>query len=253
MNRFIDHAALVFACSFVALWLSARFVAYLRRRRLEEALRQDFGIILFAALTLNSLIIGFSFSIAIIRYEQRKTYEAAEANAIGTEYGRAGLLSAADAAKVRSLLRDYLDQRLSFYTAGNESHLSKIHARTAQLQAELWAVVRDASVAQSTSMAALAVAGMNDVINSQGYTRAAWWNRIPVEAWILMASISAVANGLFVYDAQNIKAKSILLMILPAVLSVCFLLIADIESPRGGLIHVNPNNLASLAESLRAA
>ena len=42
---------------------------------------------------------------AISRYDQRKNYEEAEANAIGTEYVRADLLPGPDAAKVRALLR----------------------------------------------------------------------------------------------------------------------------------------------------
>ena len=41
-----------------------------------------------ASLTLPGLIIGFTFSMAIDRYDQRKNYEEAEANAIGTEYLR---------------------------------------------------------------------------------------------------------------------------------------------------------------------
>ena len=167
MNWFIDHAALIFAFSFLALWLSAQLLAYLRRSHLEQEVREDIGIIWLATLTLNSLIIGFSFSMAITRYEQRKNYEASEANAIGTEYVRAGLLSVADAAKVRSLLRDYLDQRLLFYTQRNESHLQETYIRTARLQAELWAAIREASSAQPTSTVALAVAGMNDVFKSQ--------------------------------------------------------------------------------------
>ena len=87
----------------------------MRQRKLEEDIREDFGVILAATLTLLGLIIGFSFSMAMSRYDQRKNYEAAEANAIGTEYVRADLLPASDAAKVRALLRDYLDQRVLFY------------------------------------------------------------------------------------------------------------------------------------------
>ena len=74
----------------------------------------DFGLILAATLTLLALIIGFSFSMATARYDQRKNYEEQEANAIGTEYVRADLLSPVEAAKVRSLLGSYLDQRVLF-------------------------------------------------------------------------------------------------------------------------------------------
>jgi hypothetical protein len=56
------------------------------------------------------LIISFSFSMATNRYDQRKNFEEAEANAIGTEISRADHLPPADAANVRK--REYLDQRL---------------------------------------------------------------------------------------------------------------------------------------------
>ena len=82
----------------------------------EKEEREDFGIVLSAALTLLTLILAFSFSMAITRYDQRKNYEEAEANAIGTEYVRADLLPPAEAVKVRELLRKYLDQRVLFYT-----------------------------------------------------------------------------------------------------------------------------------------
>ena len=80
--------------SFIALWLSARIGWSFRRRQgtLDAELREDFGFILAATLTLLGLIIGFSFSMATSRYDQRKNYEEAEANAIGTEYVRADLL-----------------------------------------------------------------------------------------------------------------------------------------------------------------
>jgi hypothetical protein len=253
MNELLNYPRLVFVVSFLTLWLSTVIGASLlrRRRELHEDVREDFGIILATTLTLIGLIIGFTFSMAISRYEQRKNYEAAEANAIGTEYLRADLLPAADAAKARSLLRLYLDQRVAFYTAGTEKQLWQINARTAQLQTDLWAAVR-AAAAQPTAVVALAVAGMNDVLNSEAYTQAAWWNRIPTSAWLLMGSIAIIAHLLFGYGAQNTKVERILLMVLPLVVSISFLLIADIDSPRSGIIRVIPQNLTSLVESLRA-
>ena len=239
MNNVMNYPLLVFVLSFFVLWLSARIGAsFLRRqRKLEEDIREDFGVILAATLTLLGLIIGFSFSMAISRYDQRKNYEEAEANAIGTEYVRADLLPAADAAKVRALLRNYLDQRVLFYMTRDEQQIRQINARTAQLQTELWSAVLAPAAAQPTPMVALAVSGMNDVLNSQGYTQAAWWNRIPIAAWGLMAAIAICCNVLVGYGARNVKAEGILLLVLPLVVSIAFFLIADIDSPRGGLIR----------------
>jgi len=248
------YPVLVWAISFFALALSAWIGVLLsgNRRAVKAEMREDFGIILAATLTLLGLIVGFTFSMALNRYDQRKNYEEEEANAIGTEYLRASLLPAADAAKVRSLLLNYLDQRILFYETRDEQQLSKIDAQTAKLQAELWSAVQAPAAAQPNQVVALAVSGMNDVLNSQGYTQAAWWNRIPFAAWGLMAAIAICSVALVGYGARNPKAESKLLLILPLVVSIAFFLIADIDSPRRGLIHVKPQNLVSLAQSLRA-
>ena len=146
------YPLLLFVLSFIGLWLSAWIGWWFRRRQgtLDDDLREDFGFILAATLTLLGLIIGFSFSMATSRYDQRKNYEEAEANAIGTEYVRADLLPAADAANVRALLRNYLDERVLFYMAGDGQELQQINARTAQLQTELWTAIRAPAAAQPT-------------------------------------------------------------------------------------------------------
>ena len=102
-----NHPFILFAVSLVTLSLAAHAGVFVSTRRaaLDDGARDDFGTILAAALTLLGLIIGFSFSMAISRYDLRKTYEEAEANAIGTEYVRADLLPSAEAARVRALLK----------------------------------------------------------------------------------------------------------------------------------------------------
>jgi hypothetical protein len=254
MVTVIDYPLLVFALAFLGLWLSARVGAYASTRRQwpESGVRDDFDLIQGATLTLLGLIIGFTFSMALNRYDQRKNYEEAEANAIGTEYMRAGLLQAGDAVKVRALLLSYLDQRALFYTVRDEQQLMQITAQTARLQGEMWSAVQVPALAQPTPVMALAVSGMNDVLNSQGYTQAAWWNRIPIAAWAMMGSIAVCANMLIGFGARKAGAEGMLLVILPLVISIAFLLIADIDSPRGGVIRVVPQNLYSLSQSLHA-
>ena len=107
---------------------------------------------------------------ASTRYDQRKNLEEAEANAIGTEILRADLLPPPDAANVRSLLGAYLDQRILFFINKDDTRQPQIDQSTRQLQTNLSGAVRGAAAAQPTPVAALVLAGMNDVINSQGYT-----------------------------------------------------------------------------------
>ena len=208
------------------------------------------GVIQTATLTLLALIIGFTFSMAIDRHDQREVLEEAEANAIGTEYLRADLLPSSSSDKTKTLLKEYLDQRILFYSKQPHEMIVKIQKSTDDLQDALWKEVLPHVRAQQTPVMALVASGMNDVLNSQGYVQAAWWNRIPNTAWILMGSIAICANLLVGFGARNFKKNIGLFMIFPLVISVSFFLIADIDSPRGGVIRIEPKNLISLKETL---
>jgi hypothetical protein len=254
LNQIVRYPLLVLALSLVTLWLSAQIGAYFRKTRSnpEAAEREDFGVVLSAALTLLVLIIGFSFSMASSRYDQRKNLEESEANAIGTEYVRAAFLPAADAARVHTLLRDYIEQRVLFYETRDDLQLSQIETATAQLETDLWSAVQVPAAAQPSPLVALTVSGMNDVLNSRGYTQAAWLNRIPLAAWGLMIIMAVCCNLLIGYGARRGEAKAVLLLVLPLIVSISFCLIANIDSPRGGVVRVHPHNLEGLAQSLRA-
>ncbi len=248
MNQIVRFPLLVLALAFVTLWLSAKVGASLRRKRHPEDIeREDFDVVAAGTMTLLALIIGFSFSMAGSRFDQRKNLEELEADAIGTEYARTDFLPADNAAKVRSLLRNYLDQRISFYETRNDRQLRQIAATTAQLEADLWSTVRVPAEAQPTPVITTAVTGMNDVLNSKGHTQAAWLNRIPLAAWGLMTAIAICCNLLIGYGARRGEAKALLLLVLPLIVSISFALIANIDSPRGGMVRVHPQNLMSLS------
>lgn len=241
---------MVFCAVVLLLALSAQAGALLQKTlgQLREQNREEFGFVLTATLTLLGLIIGFAFSMSISRYDQRKTYEEEEANAIGTEYLRCDLLSGSDAIRVRALLLKYLHNRILFYEIYDASRLGPVTVQLDTLQAQMWSVVQSAAVSRPVATLGLVASGMNDVINSRGYTEAAWLNRIPIAAWLLMATIAVFCNLLLGYATKH--SCSLLLLVLPLVIAVAFFLIAEIDSPRGGVIRVQPIDLLSLAHSL---
>ena len=152
--------------------------------------------------------------------------------------------------KIRSLLKEYLEKRIQYYGSRDSRAIADSNAATMRLQNQLWAAAITPAKAQPTPISALVVTGMNDVLNAQGYAQAAWWNRIPAAAWILLVTISVFCNLLIGY---GVRLKSeLLFLILPVVLSISFFLIADIDSPRRGVIHIRAQNLESLADTLKA-
>lgn len=250
-----DFPILLLLFSAVPLWLVTWVGASVlrRQRALDEAARSDYASVAGAILTLLALIIGFSFSMAVSRYDQRKNYEEAEANAIGTEYVRADLLPAADGGRLRVLLKTYVDLRIQDYSTRNDAEIRRLKTQTSQVQAQLWSAARTPAMAQPTILTGLVVSGMNDVLNSQGYTQAAWRNRIPRSAWWLMATIALIGCTLVGYGARAFKADAYFIMVFPMAISIAFFLIADIDSPRSGLIRVSPQNLADVAQSMQTS
>src|SRR5262245_2549064 len=100
----MNFPILLAVTSFGLLLLATRVGDALRKRAgaPKEDSRTDAGLLLSATLTLLYFIIGFSFSMAISRYDLRKSCENAEAIAIGAEYSRTDLLAPEDAVKVRT-------------------------------------------------------------------------------------------------------------------------------------------------------
>jgi hypothetical protein len=252
MRYMLNHPRILALFCVLTMALTARFGAWVRARfHVPEAeVKENLTLVISATLTLLGLIIGFTFSMATTRYDQRRVYEEGEANAIGTEYVRADLLPAGEDTQVKQLLRAYLDHRIKYYNEGYDS-LMTLDARTEQLQTQLWKAILPQAADQPNPVTALVVSGMNDVLNSQGYTQAAWWNRIPTSAWGLMIIIALFANALIGFAARRSKYGDLLLLVLPLIVSISFFLVADIDSPRGGLIRVPPVDLMSLSRSLQ--
>jgi len=247
----LDSPPVVFVLALVAQGVAA-FVgdlAHRRKRSLRQGERHYFDTIQAATLTLMALIIGFTFSMAVNRYDHRSTQEAAESSAIGTAYLRAALLPGDVASRTQELLKKYLDLRVAFYEEGNAGRATEILNQTALVQNELWSAVTPAAASQQTPVMALVLSGINDVINSQGSTRAAWSDRIPGGAWAMMGLMAIICNLLVGYSERH--TGELYLFVLPLIVSIAFFLIADLENPRGGVIQVQPQNLFAALQSMK--
>jgi hypothetical protein len=249
----IEYPELLLVVALVGLGAASALGTWANRRYpVADDFFQDFRVVLGAALTLLGLIVGFSFSMAAGRYEQRRDLEGAEANAIGTEYQRAALLPAPEAAVVKRLLRTYTDLRIQFYAAHDDDALKDINVRTGALQGELWSAIVPVATDTPTPITALVVSGMNEAFNARSSTQAAWLNRVPVEAWWLLAVMSVGCIFFLGYGFRSTSATRRLSLVMPLLVSVALALIADIDSPRRGMIRIPPQNLLDLVGTMAA-
>jgi hypothetical protein len=66
-----------------------------------------------------------------------------------------------------------------------------------------------------------------------------------------MMGVMAICCNLLVGYGER-RIGGVIVFILPFVVSISFLLIADLDSPRGGAIRVHPQNLLAASQSVKA-
>jgi hypothetical protein len=241
------------ACAWVAVEIGFR-LGIRRRAVSDESDRSHIGSLQGALLGLLALLLGFSFAMAVGRYDARRALVLKEANAIGTTYLRTDFLPAEQGNEARKLLRAYVDSRLEFvHVRLDDKLLKKTFASAASLQDQLWSIATAATTQDPRSVpAGLFVATLNDMIDVSEERVAAFYNHVPQPIIALLVAVSCGALGLIGYGGGLVGRRRLPSTILFSVLSVLVLIIVlDIDRPRQGLIQVSQGSMLRLQESLR--
>src|SRR3954467_2094468 len=158
-----------------------------------------------ATIGLLALIIGFTFAMALTRFEARRDAVLQEANAIGTTALRARLLPEPHRAESLKLLRDYVQVRIDAFHSGQSFADSKaIVDRSNAIQEALW---QQAKVVSETDKAliptGLFIQSLNQMIDSQGVRLAVLRNNIPGVVLVVLYVLAAAASGFVGYASAN--------------------------------------------------
>ncbi|HDS0923320.1 TPA: hypothetical protein QDZ10_001794 [Stenotrophomonas maltophilia] len=197
---------------------------------------------------LLALLIGFTFSLALGRYDDRRTLVLQEANALGTTWLRTDLLDTADAERVRAVLRRYIDARVDFANAKTAQQEVNEYARTTALQTELWVAVMAATAPfRDTPRASLMITTTNESIDLAGERFAARQNHIPHRILRMLLLFSLFAAGLLGYERHRQRSSSTLLLLL---FSLAVGLVLDLDLPSTGGVSVPQNPMLDLQRSV---
>lgn len=236
--------ALVFA-TVCGLWLRKRFAHAVEREG------QSLKTLESTILALLGLLLGFTFSMAVARFDTRKSLEIEEANDIGTLWLRTSLLSEAARDAERVLIRQYVAARVEFATAGRDAdRMTKSANDTAQLQGQMWSIATQEANLRRDATSGLFVSVLNDCIDVTEKRTAALENTIPWPAWMMLLAIGAIGCALVAVGLQaNVLSLRILL---PLVLASTLAMIYDIDSPRSGFIRVQQQSMERLQQQVMA-
>jgi hypothetical protein len=205
------------------------------------------------------LLLGFTISMAVSRFEIRKQLVLEEANAVGTSYLRTALIPEPDRSYIARRLREYVELRLQYSRAGDDvSNLKDAEAvKTAReeirsVQNDFWN--RAASHAQSDPnpvTAGLLLQALNQVIDLDAARWMAFNNHVPETVVYLNAFVALLASTQVGYSLGLAgKRRLFSAFLLSLAITVTLTVIIDLDRSRQGLITVTQQPLIDLERRL---
>lgn len=207
-----------------------------------------------AVLGLLALLLGFTFAMAVSRFDTRKTVIMNQANAIGTAELRSRLLDAPQAQRAAPLFRAYVQAWLDYRSAGIDmTAIAAAEQRAWNIENELWNIVREAAAADPHSLpASLFTVAMNDVIDTHEKRTRSVEDRVPDAVILLLFTVSTLALGQVAYSSGlRGRRNEVANITFAFVIALVLVVILDIDRPRRGLVQVSQESMIRLQQSLQ--
>lgn len=229
---------------FVLLILSYQAGALLQRRLLREPCTESETALVGSALGLLAFVIGFTFSIALSRYDERRALVLAEANAIGTTWLRAGLVPDPVGREMQEIIIRYTDTRIALFDAGEDiAELRRLHLQSQKELALLWdATTRAIPLIQPTPVASTLVQTVNETIDLAESRRFTYVTRIPRPVIFAVVGFALLTAGLSGF-ARGGRRHFMLSIFTYAMMASILSLINDLDRPSAGAIQIRPGPL----------
>jgi hypothetical protein len=223
-----------------------------RVRHLSESLREPFGVLQGALLGVVGLLLAFGLSLAVSRYEDRRSNIVSEANAIGTTYLRAQTLAEPIRSRSLELLVRYTRSaiRLSNHVPGS-AEAREAAALEGRIQRWLWSLAGEALDAAPTASAPrLYVETLNEMIDEETVRVAALSNRVPTAVLVLEMLGAALALGLLGAYLAIVGRGVVAVFLASALVAFLLLVTADLDRPTRGMISIPDTALTDQLASM---
>ncbi len=245
----------MFMIPFLAVLLPLLIGQYLgvaARKKSDEVPNTQVNSVVVTAFSLLALMIAFTFQIAASRYEARKQLLMDEVTKIRTSYLRAGLIPEPYRTNTKSLLIEYVDDRLQ--VAYDMEALGRALKRSQQILDTLWKYSEILEVHDRSSEAyALYIISVNEIINAQNQRlTVALQYRIPRAVIIALFIIEIFSMLVLGYQfGISGKRNSKLNLVLALIFTVVIFLILVLDRPELGLSKLNQKPMQMLQEQMQ--
>ena len=236
---------LLWLCLFVAIATAAEIGLRIGRRMSTRVTDKDAGIMATASLGLLALLIAFTYSMALARYDARRSVVLEEANAIGSTANFALMLPQADQSPILDMLRQYTRVRLDLGVPFNDAKLHDDLDRSNTLLGKLWQGAVAVTAATQQSLPAYRyVASLNEMNNIAEKRITALRNHVPVEILIMLAATALIGMGFTGYAAGvSGVSRRVAMAIMSALIAFLVVVTQDLARPDRGAIEVSTQAL----------
>lgn len=253
MVLYVFPSLLIVAVLFTAIVLTnevgfrlGRFV----QRHTDEEVKSYTGSIQASILGLLALLLGFTFSMSMQRFDARSMALIDEANAIGTVQLRVVLLPDALQSKAAGLLDEYIDLRLAVaeLPMNRQAEQQALLTQTAQLQQALWQLVSQAAEQDPRPVTTgMMITALNAMIDAQGKRNAILHMQVPQIVLLVLFAVFSIAGGMMGYSAGLSGHRVFMPIVLVAlIITLIVFLIIDLDRPRQGIIQVDQQAMTAL-------
>lgn len=220
----------------------------------DQARKSQISGVQGAVLGMLGLLLGFTFAMAVGRYDTRKELVLKESNTIGTTWLRASLLPEAHRAPVKQLLRDYVDVRLKYQPITRDpAMLAEGMRLSAEIQGKLWKHTEAAAAEAPNPIVASFVTTLNEMIDTDAERVAASRNHIPSGVWLLLLLVAGFGCFTSSYGSGAEGARSAFTAyLLPGLIAVVIMLVFDLSHSRQGIIGISQQPMLDLQSSMSA-
>ena len=222
-----------------------------------DSVREHIGAIQASLLGLLALLLGFTLSLALQRYDTRSEAVVDEANAIGTAWLRAQLLpvSVRDQATQRMLRHVNLRVDAGAIDMVHRDERDSLLRESNKNLNQLWELaLKAAEENPSPVTTGLFIQALNDMIDSFGRRDAALSRHVPQPVLLLLFCTFLLTGGVVGYASGNAgnrpSATTHVLIVLIVILAFVIL---DLDRPRRGLIRIDQTSLIELKANMHAS
>ena len=201
------------------------------------------------SLGLLALIIGFTFSMALSRFEARRTAVLSEANAIGTAALRGQMLQEPYRSTVAPLFKEYMMIRIVSSTESPGSpKVSQAIQRSLGIQNELWRAGMAAAASNPQVVpSGLFIQALNRMFDAHEERLSAARNQVPLVVFVLLEAIAIVAFAFEGYGLQLAQVRNrTVIWIMVLMVGSAIMLVVDLDRPQSGFITVDQTPLLDL-------